>query len=194
MGQDNPRRPLEAYRDYLYLLARAQLNGNLQGKVEPSDIVQETLLRAYERQDQFRGLTDAEYAAWLRQILASRLSNAVRRFGTIRREASRERSLEQALQQSSIRLEKWLAADSPGPEQRVIRQEDLLRLANGLAALPAEQRAAVELKYLHGCSLEEIGRQTGRTKAAVASLLHRGVRRLRELMLAGGTGGHAPEL
>ena len=62
MGEDNPRRPLEAYRDYLHMLARTHLHGNLQGKVEPSDIVQETLLRAHERQDQYReGRADEQH-------------------------------------------------------------------------------------------------------------------------------------
>src|SRR5437868_1351577 len=73
------RQALEEFRDYLHLLARFQMDARLQGKVEPSDIVQETLLRAHEKRDQFRGQADAERTGWLRQILAHQIADAVRK-------------------------------------------------------------------------------------------------------------------
>jgi RNA polymerase sigma-70 factor (ECF subfamily) len=121
--------PLEGFRDYLRLLARLQLDPLLQGKVDPSDIVQETLLRAHANEDQFRGNSMAEKAAWLRQILARQLIDCARRFGAASRDPARERSLEQALQESSARLERWLAADVPSPAGRAAVNEDLWRLA-----------------------------------------------------------------
>jgi RNA polymerase sigma-70 factor (ECF subfamily) len=192
--RDEPRRPLEEYREYLRLLARVQLSPALRTKVDPSDVVQETLLRAYERRDQCRGQTEGEYAAWLRQILVHQLTDVVRRFGAAGRELVRERSLEDALRDSAVRLERWLAADSPRPDQRAAREEDLVWLAVTLAELPEEQRVAVEMKHLQGFSLEAISGHLDRSKAAVAGLLHRGVARLRERLRERGGEGHGPRM
>src|SRR5262249_5901527 len=146
-GQDDPRgRPLERYRDYLLLVARSQLDRDLQAKLDPSDVVQQTLLKAHQNWDQFRGSSDAELAAWLRSILARHVADVVRKFDPCR--GGRERSLEAALEQSSARLESWLSAESLSPSERLERQGQLLRLAEALVRLPDHQRAAPERRPL----------------------------------------------
>jgi RNA polymerase sigma-70 factor (ECF subfamily) len=178
------RRPLEQYREYLHLLARLQVDGRLQGKLDPSDVVQETLLKAHEALDQFRGASDAEMAAWLRAILTNTLTDALRRFQAGARKVDQERSLQAALEESSSRLEAWLAAEQSSPAEQAIRQEQLLDLAGALAQLPADQRRAVELRYLKGGTVAEVASQMDRSREAVAKLLLRGLARLRNLLNA----------
>ncbi len=181
--EQGPLRSLEEYWEYLRLLARLQLNPMLKGKLDPSDIVQETMLKAHANKEQFRGGTNAELAAWLRRILANQLTDAARRFSSVGRETEREQPLEEAVDDTAARLEAaYLVLDTPRPDQKAVHHEDLLRMARALARLPEDQRLALELKYLQGLSLEAVAKEMGRSKGAVAGLLHRGVLGLRTMM------------
>jgi RNA polymerase sigma-70 factor (ECF subfamily) len=127
---------LERYRDYLRLLARAQLDPRLRAKVEPSDLVQLTMLEALRAAASFRGTTEAERAAWLRGILAGQFAHAVRDLHRGKRDMDRERSLEVALGASSARLDGWLAAEGASPSDQAAWNEQTLRLAAAVEALP----------------------------------------------------------
>ena len=173
-------RPLEQYREYLRLLARLQLDPRLRGQLDPSDIVQQTLLKAHERFDQFRGQTDLELRAWLRAILARSLIDAARKFG--RQKGDRTQSLETALEESSAKLEALLASEESSPSQGAARAERLLELSVALARLPEDQRTAVELRYLHGLAVPDVAIQMGRSTVSVTGLLYRGMKVLRDVM------------
>ena len=175
--------PLEHYRSYLHLLARLHLDPRLRGKLDASDVVQQTLLQAHQARDQFRGRSEGEQAAWLRQILARNLVHAVRDFGRDKRDLAREHSLDAALDASSTRLEAWLAAEQSSPSQRAGRNEQAVFLAAAIGQLPEAQREAVILHYFQGCTVGDIGRQLNRSPKAVAGLLHRGLKQLRVHLL-----------
>ena len=173
---------LERCREYLRLLARLQLDTRLHGKVDPSDLVQQTLLSAYEKRDQYRGATEAEFLGWLRQILANHLAGTLRRFGAGLRDIRRERSLDASLEESAARLDAWLAAEQSSPSQRAMKDELHLRLARALRQLPEDQRQAIELHHLKDCTVAEVAQEIGRSKMAVVGLLFRGLKKLRQLL------------
>jgi RNA polymerase sigma-70 factor (ECF subfamily) len=175
-------RVLERYRYYLYLIARVQLDGRLQGKVDLSGVIQQTLVEAYAKLPRFEAKSEAEMAAWLRRILANNLMDEIRKLRTGKRDIDRERSLEQALEQSSAKLENWLAADQSTPSQKVERQEQALQVAAALAGLPESQREALELQHWHGWKLAEIAAHMGKSRASVAGLIKRGLEQLRRTM------------
>jgi RNA polymerase sigma-70 factor (ECF subfamily) len=183
-GPDRHAAELERHRDYLRVLARLQLGSSLRSRLDPSDLVQQTLLRAHQALDGFRGRSADEMTAWLRRILARTLADAVRDHGRARRDAALERSLERSVEESSARLDAWLAAEQSSPSQRAERNEQLMLLITALAELPEAQREALLLKHCQGWSLAEIGRHLDRTPTAVASLLQRGLRQLRERLRA----------
>jgi RNA polymerase sigma-70 factor (ECF subfamily) len=152
------------------------MDPRLQGRIDPSDLVQQTLLKAHEKQDQFRGKSDAER-------LAYQMADALRKFR--RQQGNRERSIEEALEASSARLDAWLAAEQASPSERIVDQERLLEMAEAMAKLPEDQRTALELRHLQGLSVPAAAARMNKSPSAVASLLYRGMKSLRAMMNEG---------
>lgn len=180
------------YRDYLLKLARNWVEPRLRTKIDPSDIVQEALLKAQRAIGGFRGQTEQQLAAWLRTILANTLANAVRNLD--RQKDHVGYSLDAALEQSAAGLEVRLADNEPSPEDVAAHNEQLLHLSRALAGLPDDQRGVLELKHLQGLTVAEICERTGRSKASVVGLLYRAVRALRILMDESDRGGDVARL
>ncbi len=173
---------LERHRPYLTLLVRTHLDGRNRVQVGFSDIVQQTMLDAFAKLDQFRGSSDAELAAWLRQILKNNLADALRYQRRGKRDIGREQPLEGMIDSSFSRADQWLAAVQTSPSQRAVKQEDLLRLSAALIQLPEAQREAIVLHHLQGLKLAEVAQEIGRSEAAVAGLLYRGLETLHFLL------------
>src|SRR5208337_4330664 len=135
------------YQSWLQLLARMQIDGRYQGKFDASDIVQQTLLEACRDLPQFRGGTEGELLAWLRQVLAHVLGHEFHRYaGTQQRDVGREVSLEQSLAQSSQRLGDMMAVSGSSPSQQAVRHEQQVMLAEVLARLPDDHREVLILR------------------------------------------------
>jgi len=170
---------LEPYRRYLEVLARVHLDPGLRGKLDPADIVQQTLLRACAALPELRSRSPEALSAWLRKILARTLADTVKHYHRDRRDVNLEYSLQADLDRSSSSLAGWLAADQTSPSLAAQRNEELLRLANALAELPEPQREVVILKHCRGQTLQQIADHLGKTVPSVASLLRRGLEALR---------------
>jgi RNA polymerase sigma-70 factor (ECF subfamily) len=169
------------YQPWLRLLARVQLDSRFQGKFDASDIVQQTLLEACRALPQFRGGTEAELRAWLRQILAHVLAHEIRRYhGTQQRDVDRELSLDQALAESSQRLGDMLAAPGLSPSEQAAHNEQEVLLADVLARLPEDYREVIILRNLEGLPHEEVARRMGRNVGAARMLWVRALARLRQ--------------
>lgn len=175
-----------AEREYLLLLARMQLGAGLVGKVDLSGVVQQTLWDA----SRDHAPPGDERLPWLRRLLANNLTDEIRKVTAQRRDVRREASLQVALEQSSVRLEALLVAESSSPSQKLVRLEELARLAQALSMLSEDQRLAIELHHLQGQPLVMVSEQLGRTREATAALLYRATKRLREHLDSGSGGRH----
>jgi RNA polymerase sigma-70 factor (ECF subfamily) len=158
----------------LAALGRRLLRLDLVGKVDLSGVVQQTLLDAHTAGQTFPAADPAQRETWLRRVFRRNLTDSVRRATARRRDVTREVTLDDPAGR--------LVSDGSSPSAPARRAEEAARLKQALAALPADQARAVELRHLHGRSVEGIAAEFGRSKVAVAGLIKRGLRALRERM------------
>jgi RNA polymerase sigma-70 factor (ECF subfamily) len=181
-------RALELNRTYLTLLARTQIDLHLQGRLDASDVVQETFLDAYRDFDHFRGSSLGEWAAWLRKILICNLARVVeRQVVAQKRSAQREVSLEQhvaVMDRSSARIETALVGRMSSPSSQAQRSERAARVADQLARLACDYREVLVLRNLEGLAFSEVAQRMGRSTGAVRILWVRAVDQLRQLLQA----------
>ena len=174
---------LEQYRRYLKLLARLGIDRRLQSKLDASDVVQETFMEAHRDFPQFRGTTEAELLAWLRQILVGNLANQVRRYlGTKGRDVRLERELAAEVDVSSRLLERGLVAPQSSPSEQAARREQAVVLADALGQLPDDYREVIILRHLQGLPFAEVAGRLGRSQGSVKKLWARALARLRDLL------------
>lgn len=181
MAQFAPEK-LADYRDYLRLLIRPRIDPRLGAKLDASDIVQDAMCRAREAFERFRGTSEGELIVWLRAILESALLDGLRRVSQGKRDHRLERSIHDAINDSALHLDRFLANTDTTPSRVASKREQAALLATALATLPDAQRAAVELHHLQGLSLIETASEMARTKEAVAGLVRRGLIALKKQM------------
>ena len=172
-------RLLGLYRNYLRLLARTWLNGAARGKADPSDLVQETLLRAHQAFPAFRGTREEELVAWLRQIMARQLADLVRRLRAGRRDMGREQPLDSPLRD---KLHDMATSTFSSPSRSAQRRELGVLLADALAQLSPPRREVIVLRNLEELDWPQVARRMGKSEAAVRKLWARALLALRPLI------------
>ncbi len=174
---------LQLYRNYLQILAATQIDRRLAARLSPSDIVQETMLRAHANFDQFRGSSEGELLAWLRQILVNNLATFVEQhLLAAKRDVRREVSLNHlaaSLTQSTIQMAAMIPGRGESPSQIAQHREEAVLLADRLATLPEDYRQVLLLRNLKGLSFDEVAAELGRSASAARMLWLRAIDKLR---------------
>ncbi len=169
-------------RNYVSLLARIQVESWLQAKVDASDLVQQTLLEAYRGIGDFRGETEGEWLAWLKQILKHNATDFIRRYkGTAKRQIQRETPLETPGHGSS--LFRYDPSD-PGdtPSQLVLQHEDHIELADAVSQLADDYQEVILLRNVQRLSFSEVAERMDRSRPAVQMLWLRALNKLKDLL------------
>ncbi|MBI4600888.1 MAG: sigma-70 family RNA polymerase sigma factor [Planctomycetes bacterium] len=175
-------RLLELYRNYLRVLASAQLGADLRLRLDPSDLVQETFLEAYRDFRRFQGTSERELVAWLRQILVRNLADQAKHHRAKGRDPRREESLEAMLERSSIQVHQALARGISSPSVQAARREKAVVLADALARLSDDYREVIVLRNLQHLKFDEIAVRMGRSSSAVRTLWARALVKLRHVL------------
>ncbi|WP_442505838.1 sigma-70 family RNA polymerase sigma factor [Novipirellula sp. SH528] len=165
---------LQWYIKYLTILASTQLDVRLRRRVSPSDIVQETLLAAHRDFANFRGQSQGELLAWLRQILIHSLHHTIaRHMRAEKRDIRRDVSIDQVsvgVEESACNLARVLPDNQDSPSAAMQRREGAIEFANQLSELPEHYRDVIVLRILQGLSFDEIAERMDRSSGAVRML------------------------
>jgi RNA polymerase sigma-70 factor (ECF subfamily) len=175
-------RLLELYRNYLRLVARSMIGSALRAKLDPSDLIQETFLKAHREFADFAGRREQELVAWLRRILARTLADQVKHHRRQGRDHHRQESLELLLERSDQAIEHALASRSGSPSERASRREQTVLLADAVSQLPADYREVFILRTLEHISIDEIAARMCRSPGAVRMLWARALERLNRML------------
>jgi RNA polymerase sigma-70 factor, ECF subfamily len=171
------------YRPYLRVVCSLRLPQLCQRREDESDIVQHTLMDATRGLPEFRGESEAEFEAWMSRLLERNILQSLRRHTADKRDVRRE-VIDQNPHDSATLV--WHAeAQESSFSSKMFRGEAALQLAQALEQLPADQRVAVELRYLGQQSLKSIAEYMTKSTGAVAGLIRRGVESLREVVPLG---------
>ena len=183
-GDESARDQLfERCRTYLGVVARAQVEGWMRAKVDPSDLVQQTMLEAYRGFDGFRGTTEAEWLAWLRRILNHNATDFVRRYrGTQKRQAQKEVPLRVSVAGRSNEFLRDPADPGETPSELVSRREREIEVAEAIDRLPEDYQKVIFLRNLQRLPFNEVARQMGRSRPAVQMLWLRALRKLQTML------------
>ena len=176
---------LQHYRNYLTILATTQLDRRLRRRMSPSDVVQEAMLAAHRDFPQFRGGTERELLAWLRQILINCLNRAYEvhlkaRCRDVRCEVSLEK-VNEALDRSAVNLGAVLADRGPSPSAPARARERAVAIADQLAKLRPDYRDVIVLRNLQGLSFDEVAERMERKAGTVRMLWLRAMERFRQV-------------
>jgi len=136
-------------RDYLLLIANADLEVDLHRKVGASDVVQETLIKARNELDAFRGESWAEFVGWLRVILKNDIRQVRRSFsGTAKRELNREQSLTPSQDAASF---------DKTPSVQMMADEQTMALNAAMQELPKRYYEVIRMRNWEQMKFDDIG-------------------------------------
>jgi RNA polymerase sigma-70 factor, ECF subfamily len=175
-------RLLELYRNYLRLVARALIGQALRVRLDASDLVQETFLKASREFPQFLGSSEPELTAWLRRILVRTLTNQAKHHRRQGRDYQRQESLEAMLDRSSVAVHRALAAPTETPSGHAVRREQAVLLAEALEKLPVDYREVFILRNLEHIPFDQVAARMGRSPGAARVLWKRAMDRLSQLL------------
>lgn len=170
---------LGRYRSFLRLKAMG-IAPQYSARLEASDLVQQTLLEAHQKLHQFRGQSEPEMAGWLSRILMNNINDAVRALHRKKRDVTRERPIARGGDSSFPGAADWIPAEQTSPSLKAYRSEQMLELSDAIRQLPLAQQEVIVFHHLQGLSLSEVAEKIQRSQSAVAGLLYRGLKSLRE--------------
>jgi RNA polymerase sigma-70 factor (ECF subfamily) len=174
---------LQRYRDRLRRMVVVRFDPRLAARVDPSDVVQETLAEAAARLDHYLRERPLPFYPWLRQMAQRRLIQLYRwHVQARRRSVTREEASPGLPDRSALALAERLFGQPSSPSAGLRRQERREQVRAALAALPEQDREVLVLRILEGLPARETAAVLDISEVAVRSRQVRALERLKTLL------------
>lgn len=174
---------LEGYRERLRKMVTSRLDTRLVARVDPSDVVQETLIVAADHLPGYVRQQPMPFYPWLRRLALQRLIDLERRHLRAERRSVLREVPQPPCNDSTIHeLARYVFAQAPGPHSAAVAAEREAVLRRALDALDESQREVLLLHYVEDLSLAEVGEVLQITADAARMRHFRALRQLRELL------------
>jgi RNA polymerase sigma-70 factor (ECF subfamily) len=176
---------LGCHRERLRRMVALRMDHRLQGRIDASDVIQETYLEAVARLPEYLQQPAMPFFLWLRFLTGQKLLELHRRhFGTKMRDVGREVSLYPGglPQTTSAALAAQLLGQAAGPSEAAIRAEVKLRLQEALNSLEPLDREVLALRHFEHLSNSEAAQVLGIEKSAASKRYLRALRRLKDVL------------
>ncbi len=171
---------LDKYRSRLRALVAIRLHRGMASRVDPSDVVQESLAEANGRLDDYLQRRPLPYYLWLRELTLERLVDLHRRHVVAqKRSVNREVTRGAISDESMNELAQRLVAGESSPSQRAQREETRVKVREALDRMARNDREVLVLRHLEQLSTCEIAAVLGLTEVAVKVRHLRALQRLR---------------
>jgi RNA polymerase sigma-70 factor (ECF subfamily) len=173
---------LERHRGRLERLINARIDNRLSARVDPSDVIQDTLAVAFRRLPDYLQKEPVPFYPWLRQIALDRLADLYRRHILARK---RSVDLEEDLHlsdASAAELATRVLSEGTGPLSGLLRQEVQRHIHRALALLKKDDHEIIFMRYLEGLDTRAAAEVLGISESAAKLRLLRSVRRLRQAL------------
>jgi RNA polymerase sigma-70 factor, ECF subfamily len=179
-------------RSYVNLVARAQVESWMRTRTDASDLVQQTLMEAHRGFDEFRGRTEAEWLAWLKQILCHNVHDFIRKQKADKRDIRKEARLRNASPDGeSFQFEP--CGSEPTPSEVLTGLEEQLELAEAIEQLPEDYQQVILLRNLQRLPFDEVALRMDRSRPAAQMLWTRAIKKLEEVLQYRGSAPAQPE-
>lgn len=172
-------RLLDSYRTYLKRVARREIGRDLRGKIDPSDLVQETLIDAQRDFAQFTSASHSRLQAWLTELLNHNLLDAHRHYRQAgKRQVDREVALD-----SRLKAELSARADESRRKQERHADQNApqAKLDAAIERLPEAYRTIIDLRHSKRLTFPQIGERLNKTADAARMLYYRAIETLKSL-------------
>ena len=183
-GDENARHALlDLYRDDLRRMVDARLDRRLSVRVDASDVVQDALVDAWRRMDEYFHDQPLPFLAWLRQIVNERIIDTHRRHvSSQRRGVGREVAAPAITNESAVVIARELFANDTSPSNRLARKEFHAQLKDAILSLPDKDREILVMRHIEQLDTAQIAEALNITPGAVKARLLRALLRLRQVM------------